>query len=70
MTTPLEDVTSIPSLHSDDSVLTHYDHGSEDLIKFRYCSVLAQIEIASCFRNDAEPLFQMFDRLVKTPRNP
>ena len=64
----MEDVTSIPSLHSDDSIKTHYDHGSEDLIKFRYCSILVQIEIASCFRNDVEPLFQLFDRLAKIPR--
>ena len=66
----MEDVTSIPSLETDDSVETHYDHGSQDLIKFRYCSALAQIVIASCFRNDVEPLFQLFDRLAKFPRKP
>ena len=66
----MSEVTSVPSLHSDDSIETHYDKGSEDLRKFRFCSVLAQIEIASCFRNDIEPLFLLFNRLARTPRQP
>ncbi len=30
----------------------------------RFTSVLAQIEIASCFRNDKEPLFQILSPLI------
>ena len=61
----MSEVTTIPSLESDASIATHYDQPTE-LLKFRYCSVLAQIEIASCFRNDIEPLFKVFDSVAKT----
>ncbi len=47
-----------------------YDHGLFEVAKFRFCSILAQIEIASCFRNDIEPLFHVFDRVMTAPRNP
>ena len=35
------------------------EHRAEELERFRFCSALAQIEIASCFRNAAEPLFEL-----------
>lgn len=66
----MEDITTIPSVAADEAITTNYDNGSEDLIRFRYCSVLAQIEIASCFRNDIEPLFVLFNRLASIPRKP
>ena len=60
---------SMPSLQTASSIDTRYDHGSEDVIRF--CSLLAQIEIASCFRNDTEPLFPLVSRLLATaPSNP
>ena len=43
----------MPSLQTVSSD-SRYDYGSEDLIRFQFCSLLAQIEIASCFRNDVE----------------
>ena len=35
------------------------EHRAEELERFRICSALAQIEIASCFHNAAEPLFEL-----------
>ena len=65
---PMSD--SMPSLQTVSSE-SHYDYGSEDLIRFRFCSLLAQIEIASCFRNDVELLFLLVSRiLADAPRNP
>jgi hypothetical protein len=51
----MSETNSIPSLQSDTTVETVYDYGSRDLVKFRFCNILAQIELASCFRNDVEP---------------
>lgn len=49
----------MPSLHTDSSTNdTYYDYWSADLVKLRHCSILAHIEIASCFRNIVEPLFR------------
>ena len=33
-------------------------HASEHM-RFKLCSILAQIEIASCFRSSEEPLFKV-----------
>jgi hypothetical protein len=32
--------------------------------KFRASSILAQMEIASCFRNDEDPLFQLLSPVI------
>ena len=39
-------------------------------ILFRFASVLAQIEIASCFRNDVEPLFRIIGPQLPVLANP
>jgi hypothetical protein len=38
--------------------------------KFRFASVLAQIEISSCFRNDVEPLFRLLGPKIPVRLNP
>jgi len=55
----MSDNDSMPPLQTDifDRPCT-YDYGSRELVKFRYCSIMAQIEIASCFRNDVEEFYK------------
>ena len=66
----MNDNNSMPSLQTDISEEVVYDYGSCDLVKFRHCSILAQIEIASCFRNDVEPLFPLLSRFLSGSINP
>jgi hypothetical protein len=39
-------------------------------VKFRFCSILAQIKMASCFRNNVEPIFQLIGRILPALPNP
>ena len=76
----MSDTDSMPSLvtispppmdHNTESPTRRsYNFGELEVAKFRFCSILAQIEIASCFRNDIEPLFHLFSHVLTTPRNP
>jgi len=60
----------MPSLQTDILEEAIYDYGSRELVKSHYCSVMAQIEIASCFRNDVEPLFRLLSHFLVAPFNP
>ena len=53
----MSDSHSMPSLTSASTNEMAFDVGSLETLKFRYASILAQIEIVSCFQNDVEPLF-------------
>ena len=37
---------------------------AEELAKFRLVSVLAQLELLSCFRGEAEPLFEVVGPII------
>ena len=37
---------------------------AEELAKFRLVSVLVQLELSSCFRGEAEPLFQVVGPII------
>jgi len=37
---------------------------AEELAKFRLVSVLAQLELLSCFRGEAEPLFEVVGLII------
>jgi len=37
---------------------------AEELAKFRLVSVLAQLELVSCFRGEAEPLFEVVGPII------
>jgi hypothetical protein len=58
------------SLASASSNNTVFDVGSPGLLKFRYTSILSQIEIASWFHNDVEPLFRLLRALLPATYNP
>ena len=47
---------SMLSFETDDSPESTVESGLAELERHRYASALAQIEIASCFRNEKEPL--------------
>jgi len=38
--------------------------GAREIEKYKCTSILAQIEIASCFRNDVEPLFELLSPII------
>ncbi len=65
----MSETASMPSLHTGSSVETQFDSGSAELLKFRYSSVLVQIEITWSFRNDVEPLFQLIRRVLPAQPN-
>ena len=44
------------------------DTGDGELAQFRFASVLAQIELSSCFRNDVEPLFSLLTPTIHAIR--
>ena len=60
----MNETDSILPLETHISRDTDYDDGPQELARFRYSSAVAHIEIASCFRDDVEPLFPLIGRLL------
>ena len=55
---------SMPSLESISTSDVVVEESLSEREKFRVSSVLASIEIASCFRSDKEPLFQLLSPII------
>jgi hypothetical protein len=45
------------------------DRGAVELERHRYTSILAEIKITSCFRNGAEPLFELLSPIIYDLKN-
>jgi len=55
---------SMPSSETDDPPESTVESGLAELERHRYASALAQIEIASRFRNEKEPLFDILSPVI------
>jgi hypothetical protein len=64
---PYADMPDLESTGS--SVSRPPDLPSEEIIRYLLGSTLAQIEIASCFRNEPEPLFRILSPILYRIRN-
>jgi len=60
----------MPPLETISPPARNFDHGEHEVARFCFCSILAQIELSSCFRNDVEPLFRFFSQKITFPQDP
>ena len=62
--TIMSSTDSLPALIPTDSEPPIYELGTVELEMHKFTSMLAQIEVASCFRGQPEPLFRELSPII------